>query len=57
MNFVSTSVVKADDSLKVRRHTLVRTSHEANASAKERTKEEEQASSNHVTIQEVDDFP
>jgi len=43
-----------DESLKVKRHALVLTGHGANASTKERTKEDEQASSNHITVQEVD---
>jgi len=51
---VSTLEVKVDDLLKVKRCTLVLTGHWANASLKERT--EEQASSNHVTIQKVNDF-
>jgi len=56
MKHVSTLDVMVDDSLKVKRHILVLIGHGAKASSKERTKEEEQASSNCITSQEFDDF-
>ena len=56
MKWVSTLNVKTDDSLKVKTHTLVLTSRKANAISKERTTEEEQASCNHVTVQEANDL-
>jgi len=49
--------VKVDDSLKVKRRVLILIGRGARASSKEGAKEEEQASSSHVTIQEVDNFP
>ena len=45
-----------DDALKVKRCVLVLTSHGAIASSKGRTQEEEQAFSNHVTMQEVNEL-
>jgi len=56
INRVSTLHVKMDASLQVKRCTLVLTGYGANASSKERTEEEEQVSSNHVTVQEADDL-
>ena len=50
MKHVSTLDVKTDGSLKVKRRTLVLTSHGDNANLKEKTKEEEQASFNHITV-------
>ena len=44
---VSTLDVKVDDSLKVMRRVLILTGYGVKASSKERTKEEEQASSNY----------
>ena len=56
MKRVSTLDVKIDGSLKVKRHVLVLTGHGAKANSKERTKEEEQASSNRIACQHVDNF-
>jgi len=47
--------VNMDGSLKVKRHTVVFTSHKAHPSPSEEVKEKEQASSNHITVREVDD--
>jgi len=48
--------VKINGSLKVKRHTLLFTIYGTNSSLKERDKEEEQVSFNHVTVHEVDDL-
>ena len=57
MKLVSTLDVKVDDLLKVKRHVLILTVHGAKANLKERTKEEEQTSSNCDASKEVDAFP
>ena len=56
MKRVSTLDVKKEDFLKAKRCTLVLTSHWANTSSKERTKEEEQAFSYHITVQKADEL-
>ena len=56
MKHVFTLDVKMDNSLKVKGRILIVIDHGAKASLKERTKEEKQASSNRITIQEVGDF-
>jgi len=47
--------VKIDDSLRGKRWTVVFTGHRSNPSRNEEFRQEEQASSNHVTVREVDD--
>ena len=54
MKRISTSDVKANNSMEVKRHTLIITSCEARMNSKERAKEGEQAFSNHVTIKDAD---
>jgi len=56
MKHISFLDIKTDDSLKVKRHTIVITSYEASSSSKEKTKEDGQASSHPITAQEVDDL-
>ena len=48
--------VKADDSLKVKRRTLIITSYEASLNSKGIIKEEEQTSSNYILVQGADDL-
>jgi len=57
MKCVSTLDVKVNDSLKVKRRVLILTGLGAKANLKERTKEEEQTSSNRDTNQEVNALP
>ena len=56
MTCLSTLDVKTEGSLGVKRHTVVFTSRRVNRCPKEELKQEEQASSNHFTVREVDDF-
>ena len=56
MKRVSTLDVQIDSSLKVRRCTLVITSCDANLNSKDEIKDEDQDSSNHITIWEADDL-
>jgi len=55
MKRLSTLDVKTEGSLRVKRHTVVFTGHRVNPGLKEELKQEEQASSNHIIVQEVDD--
>jgi len=48
--------VKTDGSLKMQRRTLVINSYEASSNSKGKIKEEEQASSNHVTVEEAENL-
>jgi len=48
--------IKTDDSLKVKRRTLVTTSCEANSNSKEKIKVDGQASSRSITVQEADNL-
>ena len=48
--------VNMDGSLKVKRHTVVFTSHKAHPSLSKEVKEKEQASSSHITVREVNDL-
>jgi len=54
MKCVSILDVKTNNSLKVKRHTVVITIFEASSNSKEKIKEEEQASSKHVKVRETD---
>ena len=56
MKRVSTLDVKIDDSLKVKRRTLVITICGPNSNSKDGIKDEDQASSNHIIVQEADDL-
>ena len=56
MKRIFTLDVKTHDSLKVKRRTLVITSFEASSNSKSKVEEEDQVSSNHITVQETDDF-
>jgi len=56
MKHISTLDVKTDGLLKVKRGTMVFTSHKTNSSSSERTKEVEQASFKHITVQEANDL-
>jgi len=56
MKRIFTLGVNIDGSLKVKTYTLVITSCETSSNSKGQIKEEEQPSSNHVTIQEVNDL-
>ena len=56
MKHVLTLDVKIDGFLKVRRCTLVITSCDASLNSKDKIKDEDQVSSNHITIREADDL-
>jgi len=56
MKRVSTLDVKIDDSLKVKRRTLVITSCDASSNSKDKIKAEDQVSSNQIMIREADDL-
>jgi len=56
MKHVSTLDVKTYGSLIVKRRTLVITSYETSSNAKDKIKDKEQVSSNHVTIWEAEDL-
>ena len=56
MKHISTLDVKIDDSLKVKRCTLVITSCKASSHLKDEIKDKEQVFSNHITIWEDDDL-
>ena len=56
MKHVSTLDIKTDGDLKVKKHTLVITSYEARSNSKAKVKDEEQVSSNHITIREANDL-
>jgi len=56
MKRVSTLDVKIDGSLKVPRHTLVITNYDASSNSKDTNEDEDQVSSNHITIQEADNL-
>ena len=56
MKRVFTLDVKIDGSLKVKRLTLVITNCRARSNSKGKVKDEEQVSSSHITIWEVDDL-
>jgi len=56
MKRISTSDVKSDGSLKVKRRTLVITSYQTSSNAKGKIKDEEQPSSPPITIREDDDL-
>jgi len=47
--------VKTDDSLRVKRHTVVSTGQRENSDSNEEADEEEVVSSNHITIHEYND--
>jgi len=55
MKCLSTLDVSIDGSLRVKRRTMVFTGHKAHPSPSEKVIERELASSNHITMQEVDD--
>ena len=56
MKCLMTLDVKIDLSLRVKRRIIVFNDHRSKASPDEQVKQEKQASSNYVTIQEVDDL-
>ena len=56
MKRISTSNIRTDESMKVKRRTLVITSCIASSNSKGQIKEEKQASFDHVTVQEGDDL-
>jgi len=56
MKRVSMLDVKIDGSLKVKRRTLVITNYDASSNSKDKIEEEDQVSSNHNMIREVDDL-
>jgi len=56
MKRVSTLVVKIDGSFKVKRRTLVITNYDASLNSKDKIKEEDQVSSNHIMIREADNL-
>jgi len=53
---ISTLDVKTNNSLKAKRCTLVIISYEASSNSKGKIKEDEQASSDYITIREVNDL-
>lgn len=48
--------IENDASLKVKRYTLVITSNEVSSNSKGKIKQDEQASSDHITVWEADNF-
>jgi len=56
MKCIFTLVIKTDDSLKVKRHTLVIISCEGSWNPKERIKKEEEGFSNPIIVREADDL-
>ena len=56
MKHISTLDLNTDDSLKVKRRTLVITICEASSNSKEKIKGDKQASSHPITVQEADDL-
>jgi len=56
MKRVSTLDVKIDDSLKVKRRTLVITNYDASSNSKDEIKDQGQVSSNHITFWEANDL-
>ena len=55
MKRFSTLDVKMDGSLRVKRRTVVLTGQQKSSNSDEKSKEEQVASSNHITIRECDD--
>jgi len=53
---ISMMDAKIDGSLKIKRRTLVITNYDASLNLKDKIEEEDQVSSNHITIREVDDL-
>jgi len=56
MKHVSILDAKIDGFLKVKTHTLIITSCEASSNSKDKIKDEDQVSSNHITSQEANDL-
>jgi len=56
MNFFSTLDGKVDGSLRVKRHTVVLTCQQKSFISNEKSKDEQVASSNHITTRECDDL-
>ena len=56
MKCLSALDVKTEGSLRIKRCTVVFTGHRVNLGLKEELKQDEQASSNHITVWEVDDL-